>query len=303
MRKVLPILIAAGVCGAAMAEKTLKDAVRVSAPKFVDVTGFGGAAADTVFYDNAIAPYGYIWYLLDEPPTILDDCSLTPGPFAGGPAHINVSIQGWIELSTHSFDMYTQYWDNVDLTNSNTPINDTFLGGYFIQVRNQGAGAWYTILDLTGIGGIDLPDDNFGVEHIWMEPGSTTTLSDQGSAIYSYRGATQQTIGFTDDIGWFDGAFGTPDGVYDPTDGFFAGGAPFYTGIYYQASGTAGGSCCPSDTNCDGSVNGFDIQGFVAVLNGGAGCSPCTGDTNADGSVNGFDISGFVDDLNGDPCP
>lgn len=58
-------------------------------------------------------------------------------------------------------------------------------------------------------------------------------------------------------------------------------------------------ACIPCDTNCDGSVNGQDIQGFIAALGGNPSpCSPCNSDTNGDGSVNGFDIVGFVECLN-----
>lgn len=59
---------------------------------------------------------------------------------------------------------------------------------------------------------------------------------------------------------------------------------------------TVGGSSCnPCDTNCDGSINGQDIAGFVAALNGNPNpCSPCNSDANGDGSVNGQDISAFI---------
>lgn len=56
---------------------------------------------------------------------------------------------------------------------------------------------------------------------------------------------------------------------------------------------TAG--CEPCDVNCDGSVNGLDIGGFVDALSGSpSGCSPCQADANGDGSINGLDIAGFV---------
>ncbi|MCG3125559.1 MAG: hypothetical protein CHACPFDD_00383 [Phycisphaerae bacterium] len=54
-------------------------------------------------------------------------------------------------------------------------------------------------------------------------------------------------------------------------------------------------ACEPCDTNCDGSVNGFDVDPMVALLSGsGTPCSPCAGDVDGDGSVNGFDVDGFV---------
>ncbi|MCG3126663.1 MAG: hypothetical protein CHACPFDD_01514 [Phycisphaerae bacterium] len=61
--------------------------------------------------------------------------------------------------------------------------------------------------------------------------------------------------------------------------------------------------CVPCDANCDGSINGFDVDPFVDLLTGGGvPCSPCAGDTNADGSVNGFDIDGLVNALTGGGC-
>ncbi|MCG3125627.1 MAG: hypothetical protein CHACPFDD_00452 [Phycisphaerae bacterium] len=61
--------------------------------------------------------------------------------------------------------------------------------------------------------------------------------------------------------------------------------------------------CVPCDANCDGSINGFDVDPFVALLSGsGTPCSPCAGDVNADGSINGFDIDGFVAALTGGGC-
>lgn len=53
--------------------------------------------------------------------------------------------------------------------------------------------------------------------------------------------------------------------------------------------------CVPCDTNCDGSVNGQDITGFIAALSGSPShCSECNSDANGDGSVNGQDISAFI---------
>lgn len=58
--------------------------------------------------------------------------------------------------------------------------------------------------------------------------------------------------------------------------------------------------CVPCDTNCDGSVNGFDVDNLVALLSGGGSpCAPCAGDINGDGSINGFDIDPFVAALTG----
>lgn len=61
-----------------------------------------------------------------------------------------------------------------------------------------------------------------------------------------------------------------------------------------------GGACDPCDTNCDGSVNGQDIGGFIDALAGNPnGCSPCNSDADGNGSINGQDIDDFVACLGG----
>lgn len=53
------------------------------------------------------------------------------------------------------------------------------------------------------------------------------------------------------------------------------------------------------DTNCDGTVNSFDIQGFVGLLSQlpPAACSGCAGDANENGTLNTFDIQPFLECL------
>lgn len=51
----------------------------------------------------------------------------------------------------------------------------------------------------------------------------------------------------------------------------------------------------PCDMNCDGTINGQDIDSFRALLEGrGVPCDICTGDANGDGSINGYDIEPFA---------
>ncbi|MBU0640027.1 MAG: hypothetical protein KKB50_14265 [Planctomycetes bacterium] len=69
-------------------------------------------------------------------------------------------------------------------------------------------------------------------------------------------------------------------------------------GVYWYQKG---------DLNCDGLVNGFDIDPFIEILDDptsyGINYPDCpgheTGDINGDGYVNGFDIDGFVAILGG----
>lgn len=105
----------------------------------------------------------------------------------------------------------------------------------------------------------------------------------------------------TDSGAWFIGSY------VDPT-----AGPPLYPYPLYLGPGgfppgwrhgfdtymLTGAACNPCDTNCDGSLNQFDIQPFVqSLLSHGGGCSPCAGDSNGDGSWNQFDIQGFVECL------
>ncbi|MCG3126640.1 MAG: hypothetical protein CHACPFDD_01491 [Phycisphaerae bacterium] len=60
------------------------------------------------------------------------------------------------------------------------------------------------------------------------------------------------------------------------------------------------------DMNCDGAVDGFDVDPFVLAMinpveyaNQYPACDITHGDVNGDGSINGFDVDGFVDLLDG----
>lgn len=92
-------------------------------------------------------------------------------------------------------------------------------------------------------------------------------------------------------------AAGAPRFVDDPATPDTGSGSPPVVDIgAYEWPSIA---CAACDANCDGSVNGQDIQPFRDLLLGAAGCGPCTGDTNADGSINGYDIQPFIECLRG----
>lgn len=55
--------------------------------------------------------------------------------------------------------------------------------------------------------------------------------------------------------------------------------------------------CDPCDTDCNGTVNPFDITPFLSAIAGSPGCSPCAGDTDGNGTANPFDITPFLDCL------
>ncbi|CAG0953810.1 hypothetical protein PHYC_00347 [Phycisphaerales bacterium] len=62
-------------------------------------------------------------------------------------------------------------------------------------------------------------------------------------------------------------------------------------------------NCCDPDVNCDGSINGFDIEATEQAVNGDFSnfCQP-SADLNGDGAENGFDIETEEQRVNGAPC-
>ncbi len=61
------------------------------------------------------------------------------------------------------------------------------------------------------------------------------------------------------------------------------------------------GGCEPCDTNCDGTVDAFDIEPFIGILTGSIPnpCSACAGDADGSGTVDAFDIEPFITCLTG----
>ncbi|CAG1006944.1 hypothetical protein PHYC_03375 [Phycisphaerales bacterium] len=60
---------------------------------------------------------------------------------------------------------------------------------------------------------------------------------------------------------------------------------------------------CDPDVNCDGAINGFDIEVMEQAVNGDM-TNFCKGDPdfNHDGALNGFDIEAVEQSVNGAPC-
>ncbi|CAG0961431.1 hypothetical protein PHYC_00748 [Phycisphaerales bacterium] len=60
---------------------------------------------------------------------------------------------------------------------------------------------------------------------------------------------------------------------------------------------------CDPDVNCDGAVNGFDVEATEQAVNGDFTnfCAP-SADLNGDGAENGFDIETEEQRVNGAPC-
>jgi len=286
MKKYLCLAAGLSACVCALAQQKV-DAVETVA-RFADLGSQGGVAADETYYDNTVSETGFIVYATLRPHRVLDDIFFDPGP-GGGQTNVftNQHTISWHNSVVADFDYYVVFYDDLDW--SADPVNSTLIDGYFVQVRGQAAGAWYAIVDLSGIGGVTLPDDTFAVDFVYYEPDSTSVLDSNATPIFPQTNSGP-VVGFSDDIMAWDTDL---NGTYSPTELYWFGGPPNIANLFFGMQ-VVGGSCNPCDADCNGSVNGQDIQPFIDVLNGGAGCGPCTGDADGNGTVNGQDIDDFI---------
>lgn len=299
MRTRSPLAVAALAMLAwpALADKLLDDPVRITAPRALGEPPQGGIASQTVYYDNTGAPYGYVFFSSAQPRMAMDDIQLAP---PGQSSYFtDEQVIAWYHDLPEDFDLVVHFWDEVLLTPSD-PANSAFMAGYRVSITALPPGAWYSVLDLSALTGVTFSDDSLGLELKFMEPDSSEVFSNTGTPTFPIT-STGPNVGFSNDVYLRDS---DGNGRYNiPPDNRTFGGAPYLASFYAALadSGAGGGPCCPADTNCDGSVNGFDIGNFIQCLSGGCvgPCSACVADMNGDGSINGFDIGGFIAAVSG----
>jgi hypothetical protein len=98
---------------------------------------------------------------------------------------------------------------------------------------------------------------------------------------------------------WFDAD--TPPTTVTATLGLFKPGTP--ESISWQSQGP-GAPPCDADVNCDGSVDGFDVETMEQAVGGNmANFCQADADFNHDGSVDGFDVESLEQVVGGSPCP
>lgn len=146
-------------------------------------------------------------------------------------------------------------------------------------------------------GGLDFFGWSVAVKGNWAAvgaPDEEVALHPHGAA-YFFRRTSQgwsrslRITQFEGGFGWGVGravAVNQLDAIYTIPSAWDEGGN---AGRVYALD--LGGPC---DTNCDGSVDLFDVSPFVRLLIGGRRCSPCAGDANFDGSVDLTDVEPFV---------
>ncbi len=127
-----------------------------------------------------------------------------------------------------------------------------------------------------------------------------------GAVLVGASAASAQSF----DLSWFTidggGAMFTAGGDFElsgtigqPDAGMAMSGGSFeLIGGFWPGAG-ASPPCDPCDADCDGAVDAFDVEPFIAILLGGGGCSACAADLNGDGAVDAFDIEPFVNCLVG----
>lgn len=127
---------------------------------------------------------------------------------------------------------------------------------------------------------------------------------------FQARSATDGAVLWEEPVPFEDGVWMEPDweGAFSPDGRMFyvMGSGNNYSDDPYCYLYAFDLDAAPGDLNCDGSVNGFDVEPLVLALSDPVGyageypdCDIANGDLNADGSVNGFDVDGFVALLGG----
>ncbi|MCG3126695.1 MAG: hypothetical protein CHACPFDD_01547 [Phycisphaerae bacterium] len=225
-----------------------------------------------------------------------------PCPLQGGIAPCLIAVwtaEDWLDCAApaYSGSTYSGVLYNFGSITCNTgyyftDVTDLCDFGLFHQLPADGSGAYLIVLSNGTSGGFIVLSEN-GQPMLW----GTKSVDFQGPKQYDDDNPKDAVHNFADS---------TLGGeCYDYTFGV----CPDPLGACITLYGAAGrvpctescsATCNPCDTNCDGSVNGFDVDPLVAQLTGsGSGCSPCAGDVNGDGSVNGFDVEPFVQGLTG----
>lgn len=192
-------------------------------------------------------------------------------------------------------DAELHFWNEFDDSGAipGAPVNADWSGGFSATGLNLPANFAYSprsfTVDLSARpgGGIFLSDELSAVEFTVRTPG-TSAIHWNVRQLWSAHG----TIGSSDDDFFFDGGpHSDHDATFDWFETYYFGGGSFAANLYLRLI-----ACIPCDTNCDGSVNSFDIQPFLGAITGSISvpCSPCNSDANGDGTVSPFDIDAFI---------
>jgi hypothetical protein len=218
-----------------------------------------GSSTDvpTVVYSTD-APTGF-WYW-PTPAAILDVCSFTPGPAAGGNVTLTQIDKIAFVLDAGSpggnVDVTLQFYDTVANNGPGMPANTGPLGGLVrIQFQNippntgtGGAGYVLGAPITLPVGAIHVPDDNFGVLEMCTQANGTTP---HPTIVVGWNGTQPQAAGASADFFLYDN---NGDGIIDGTETYWFGGPPFYSNLYLSVEAdvtvSTTGACCLPDGTC-----------------------------------------------------
>lgn len=280
MKKVLVFAIAAGLCSAAFAERHLAGTPsKITGPvKMKTVPGFeGGAAGSPVEVYNFTAG-GYLFYYgstgagynLHLEDQLLADLALG-NPYGAWLSVITFGISQ-TEAGPTTVDVISIWYNTVDYDGSpaGEPVNQGPASGIWwagISLGSNpffpGVAGWGLTGDVSSFpgGGIALTNQFFLYEQGHFVTGSGLgTLHAGAMQLWSSDG----TVGSSGDYFFADHLSGSNmDGTYQVDEIYYFGGDPFAANFFmaYQA-------CIPCDTNCNGTVNPFDINDFLHCLGG-----------------------------------
>lgn len=305
MKKILAFAIVAGLCTGAFAEKKALKGQKLTTPVTKNSIGEGSAAGSPVrMYDWRGG--GYYFYCgsattvcVFEPAEDMTGADLALGNPYG--AWITDMVFGTVTagVGAHVDDSLHVWFDTLINSPPQAYLQDPVIAVGFLNlsVTNTGTIAgWVWTANLSGFlpgGGVPLTNQVFGyLESFYQDGGTYAALSTDCTVLWSSRGRDAGLDG-TWDVGSSGDYFFLDvdgDGSFETTEAYFFGGSQYFQANFLLAFD----ACIPCDLDCNGTVNPFDINGFLAVLSGGSGCSPCAGDCDVNGTTNPFDINAFL---------
>lgn len=182
--------------------------------------GDGVQSREDIVYDNLPTGEEGIFRSGANPAFALDDGTFTGGPGEGGNITVTGVDFGFFVVSSGaaSFDAVVEFYDTVD--EAADPVNSDPLGGFSVSFTDVAPGAYLTgLIDISGLGGVYFPDNDWGITVRFQEPGSDT-LSTSVTVAFDGSGVN---VGTSEDVYWRDA---NGNGTFNPDDArFFGGGA------------------------------------------------------------------------------
>lgn len=190
------------------------------------------------------------------------------------PLNINGANVGFDMPIATDFDLEVTVWSTWSNSASGVPMHSDEQGGYILQVRGLAAGTYETgMVDLSGIGGIDVNDGGLFVRIRFLMPDSQTDLVPSGNVQMLYANSMDPATFSTTKVGWSNSNHwrdANGDGILDNVNDAARQFAwPNSTDLYIQLQADVpalGGNPCPADFNGDQFLDFFDIDAYIEAF-------------------------------------